>query len=137
MRTLFALIAVGLDAARIAFSQSKIEKKAVSAVAAAVVGIGLFMAPIESAEAETKDVLTYSRISGVHVHCWNGVIYYISVGFHVFDTSSAYEVVSNFPSFPFGREEDGFNDSAYYLAQYRELNFSFGDFILIGFRNRQ
>ena len=103
--------------------------------AAAVVGIGLFMAPMESAQAQTQDVLTYSRISGVHVHCWNEVIYYVSIGFHVFDTSSDYVVWSNFPSFPFGRREDGFNDSAYYLAQYRELNLPFGDRLLFFFKN--
>ena len=52
MNPFIALIAVGLDAARIAFSKSKIEKKAVSAAAAAVVGIGLFLAPMESVQAQ-------------------------------------------------------------------------------------
>ena len=65
MKSIYALIAAGLGAARIAFSKSKIEKKAVSAAAAAVseskkavsavvaavVGIGLFLAPMEKAQA--------------------------------------------------------------------------------------
>ena len=38
MNPFIAIIALGLDAARIAFQRSKIEKKAVSAVAAAVLG---------------------------------------------------------------------------------------------------
>ena len=53
VKSLYALIAVGLDAARIAFSKSKIEKKAVSATAAAVVGVGLLCSPIESAQAQS------------------------------------------------------------------------------------
>ena len=105
--------------------------------AAAVVGIGLFLASMEKAQAEkTKDVLTYSAISGVHVACFNGVIYEIQVRFHVFDTSSDYDVVSIGPWFPYYREEDTFNDSAYYIAQFREVNLPFGDHILILFRNK-
>ena len=55
VNSLSALIAVGLDAARIAFSKSKIEKKAVSATAAAVVGVGLLCSPIESAQAQSSN----------------------------------------------------------------------------------
>ena len=58
MKSYLALIAVGLDAARIAFSKSKIEKKAVSAAAAAVVGVGLLCLPIESVQAQSS---TYSQ----------------------------------------------------------------------------
>ena len=140
MKSYLALIAVGLDAARIAFSKSKIEKKAVSAVAAAVVGIGLFMAPMESAQAQTKDVLTYSGISGVYVECFNDVIYYLSVGFHVFDTSSDYRVSSSMYLLPGGfvslDDFDDFNNSAYYFAKYWNLSLLFGDYIGITFVNR-
>ena len=55
MKSFIALIAVGLDAARIAFSKPKIEKKAVSAVVAAVVGIGLFLAPMEKAQGQSSN----------------------------------------------------------------------------------
>ena len=44
MKSFYALIALGLDAARIAFSKSKIEKTA-AAVVVGVVGIGLLLAP--------------------------------------------------------------------------------------------
>ena len=44
MNSIFAIIAVGLDAARIAFSKSKIEKTAAAVVG--VVGIGLLLAPL-------------------------------------------------------------------------------------------
>ncbi len=44
MELLFALIAVGLDAARIAFSKSKIKETA-AAVVVGVVGVGLLFAP--------------------------------------------------------------------------------------------
>ena len=114
--------------------------KTAAAVVAAVVGIGLFLAPMESAQAEkTKDVLTYSAISGVHVACFNGVIYYLSVYFHVFDTSSDYDVWSVGNLLPGGftdyQELETFNNSAYYAAQYWNLSLPFGDYIGIKFYN--
>ena len=103
MNSFYALIAVGLDAARIAFSKSKIEKKAVSAVAAAVVGVGLLCLPIESVQANhgqssvpiVSEVIVdgydffsdgffdmevvHSSGSGAQwatpKYCWSGVIY--------------------------------------------------------------
>ena len=108
--------------------------------AAVVVGIGLFLAPMESVQAETKEVLTYSLISGVIVECFNDVIYYLSVSFHVFDTGSDYEVLadSNLGPQGLGRWDpfDDFNNSAYYAAQFWEFSFPFGDYISIKFENR-
>ena len=106
--------------------------------AAAVVGIGLFLAPMESVQGQTKEVLTYSAISGVYVECFNDVIYYLSVVFHVFDTSSDYEVWSLGNLRPWGidsRELKTFNDSAYYSAKYWDLSLPFGHFISIKFVN--
>ena len=54
MKSYFALIAVGLDAAATRF-KSTIEKTAAS-VAAALVGIGLLAAPLEQAEANVPIV---------------------------------------------------------------------------------
>ena len=54
VKSLYALIAAGLDVARIAFSKSKIEKKAVSSAAAAVVGVGLLCSPIESVQGQSN-----------------------------------------------------------------------------------
>ena len=114
-------------------------KKAVSAAAAAVVGIGLFLAPMESLQAETKEVLTYSAINRVHVHCFNEVIYSISVSFDVFDTSSDYEVFSVGNLLPGGlfgfyQELETFNNSAYYAAHFLGLSLPFGHFIDIKFQ---
>ena len=120
-----------------AVSQSK---KAVSAAAAVVVGIGLLTAPMEKAQAQTKDVLTYSAVGDVYVYCLNDVIYFVSVNFHVFDTSSKYEVwsASNLGWQGQSRydELDRFNASAYYSAQYRSLSLPFGELISIRFSNR-
>ena len=120
MKLFIALIAVGLDAARIAFSKSKIEKKAVSASAAAVVGVGLLCLPIESVQGQ---VLSPSHVSGVSVETVDlggdgDDISKISIDFDVFDTSSDYDV---FVHWPHGRYTviNDFPDSAYHTASRR------------------
>ena len=78
-------------------------------------------------------MFSLSGVSGVSVDCWNGIIYRISIGFHVFDTSSDYVVES---IGPWGwRPEPTFNDSTYYITEFRELSLPFGEVILIFFEN--
>ena len=66
-------------------------KKAVSATASAVVGIGLLAAPFESAQAQ---VLSPSHVTGVQLWSTEVGVYFIVVDFHAFDTSSDYVVMA-------------------------------------------
>ena len=54
VKSIFAIIAVGLDAARIAFSKSKIKETA-AAVVAGVVGVGLLFAPLAVGQERPPD----------------------------------------------------------------------------------
>ena len=74
-------------------------KKAVSAVAVSVGGIGLFTAPAESAQAQ---LLSYSGVNGGTLTFdspsdMTSDLKAISVDFHVFDTLSYYDVLLALP----------------------------------------
>lgn len=63
-------------------------------IASAVVGIGLFTAPFESAQAQ---VLSPSHVIGVQLWSTEVGVYFIVVDFHAFDTSSDYVVMAVWP----------------------------------------
>ena len=79
MNQLFALIAVGLDAARIAFSKSKIKETAV--VVVGVVGIGLLFAPSSVGQTSSRSFLSpYVDSIEVHNHGSAGFSISLDVG---------------------------------------------------------
>ena len=67
MNPLYALIAVGLDAARIAFSKSKIKETA-AAVVVGVVGIGLLLAPSAVGQDTSSRSFLSPYINSIEVH---------------------------------------------------------------------
>ena len=83
MNSFYALIAVGLDAARIAFSKSKIKETA-AAVVVGVVGVGLLFAP--SAVGQTSSSFLSPYVNSIEVHN------HASAGFSIsLDVSSGWE----------------------------------------------
>ena len=66
MKSLYALIALGLDAARIAFSKSKIKETAASVVVG-VVGVGLLFAPSAVGQTSSRSFLS-PYVNSIEVH---------------------------------------------------------------------
>ncbi len=80
MNSFYALIAVGLDAARIAFSKSKIKETA-AAVVVGVVGIGLLFAPSAVGQTSSRSFLSpYVNSIEVHNHSSAGFSISLDVG---------------------------------------------------------
>ena len=80
VKSLYALIAVGLDAARMAFSKSKIEKTA-AAVVVGIVGIGFLFAPSAVGQTSSRSFLSpYVNSIEVHNHASAGFSISVDVG---------------------------------------------------------